>query len=318
MNRRLFVAALIVCFAIAPLGIAAEKKALSDITIGITGHNFGVDSYETTYERAFTEECEFFGVNLIKLDSQGDPVRQVSQVEDLIQKKVDVIVIWPVSGKGIVPVLKKADEAGIPVLISNSPVDESGYEYIKGYTGPDNVLEGRYAGESMVELLDGKGKVVEIMGLPGYVTAIERSEGFHEVIENAPEIEIIETQPGNWDREKSQQVMENFLVKYGPGEFHGVYVADDNMGMGAVNALKAAGRLDEVVITSACLFGEGYDAIQRGEIGASVVQDPVEDASIAVRTAIEVARGKTIPFFNYFVTPKITQENLDQFHRPVF
>jgi ribose transport system substrate-binding protein len=298
-------------------GLAADKK-LSDITIGITGFNFGVDSYQTTYEKAFEDHCKKLGVKYIKLDPKGDAALQANQVEDLIQKKVDVIIVWPVSGKGIIPAIRKANAANIPVLVTNSPIDPSGEALTKGFCGPDNVLEGKYAGEMMVEALGGKGKVVEIMGFPGYVTAAERSEGFHDAVKGHSGIEIIETQPGNWDRMKSQKVMENFLVKYGPGDFNGVYVADDNMGMGAVNALKAAGRLKDVVITSACMFGEGYDAMGRGEIWGTVYQSPTSDAQIAVDTAIKVAQGEEIPQKNFFETPKVTHKVVHLFKKPPF
>jgi ribose transport system substrate-binding protein len=137
-------------------------------------------------------------------------------------------------------------------------------------------------------------------------------------VKSAPGIEIIETQPGNWDRMKSQKVMENFLVKYGPGDFNGVYVADDNMGMGAVNALKAVGRIKDVVITSACMFGEGYDAMGRGEIWGTVYQSPTSDAHIAVDTAIKVAQGKEIPKKNFFETPKVTHKIVHLFKKPPF
>jgi ribose transport system substrate-binding protein len=303
--------------AMATTGFAADKK-LSDITIGITGFNFGVDSYQTTYERAFEEHCKSLGVKYIKLDPKGDAALQANQVEDLIQKRVDVIIIWPVSGKGIIPAVRKANTANIPVLVTNSPIDPSGENLTKGFCGPDNVLEGQYAGEMMAEALNGRGKVVEIMGFPGYVTASERSEGFHTAIKKYPGIKIIETQPGNWDRMKSQTVMENFLVKYGPGDFDGVYVADDNMGMGAVNALKAAGRINDVVITSACMFGEGYDAMGRGEIWGTVYQSPTSDAKIAVDTAIKVAQGKEIPRKNFFETPKVTHRIVHLFIKPPF
>ena len=296
---------------------AADKK-LSEITIGITGFNFGVDSYQTTYEKAFEEHCKKLGVKYIKLDPKGDAALQANQVEDLIQKKVDVIIVWPVSGKGIIPAIRKANAANIPVLVTNSPIDPSGEALTEGFCGPDNVLEGKYAGEMMVEALGGKGKVVEIMGFPGYVTAAERSQGFHDAVKGHSGIEIIETQPGNWDRMKSQKVMENFLVKYGPGDFNGVYVADDNMGMGAVNALKAAGRLKDVVITSACMFGEGYDAMGRGEIWGTVYQSPTSDAQIAVDTAIKVAQGQEIPKKNFFETPKVTHKVVHLFKKPPF
>ena len=298
-------------------GMAAKKK-MSDITIGITGFNWGVDSYQTTYEKAFVRHCKKRGVNCIKLDPKGDAALQANHVEDLIQKKVDVIIIWPVSGKGIIPAVRKANAANIPVLVTNSPIDPSGEPLTKGFCGPDNVLEGRYAGEMMAEAMKGKGKVVEIMGFPGYVTATERSQGFHDALKKFPGIEIIETQPGNWDRMKSQKVMENFLVKYGPEDFNGVYVADDNMGMGAVNALKAAGRIKDVIVTSACMFGEGYDAMGRGEIYGTVYQSPTSDGQIAVDTAIKVALGEDIPKKNFFENPKVTHRIVHLFIKPPF
>lgn len=321
MKRKSLIAIITLCFILAgiPFGWAAEKK-LSDITIGITGFNFGVDSYQTTYENAFEEHCKALGVNYIKLDPKGDAMLQSDQVEDLIQKKVDVILVWPVSGKAIIPALRKAKEAGIPVLATNSPVDKSGQDLIAGFCGPNNIIQGEYAADMMHEGRKGeKTQVVEIMGTPGYVTAILRSQGFHDQIKKKyPEIEIIETQPGDWDRNKSQKVMENFLVKYGPGDFNGVYVADDNMGMGAINALKANMRLQDVVITSACMFGEGYDAIKSGEMYGSVYQSPVDDAKIAIDTAIKVANGEKIPFYNYFDTPGVTKANIDKFEKPPF
>ena len=317
MKRKMFALAMCLGLFFAAPGFSAEKK-VADITIGITGFNWGVDSYQTTYEKAFKQQCEDRGVKCIVLDPRGNAALQINQVEDLIQKKVDTIIVWPVSGKAILPVLKKAKAAGIPVMSTNSPIDKSGYDLIECHTGPDNIIQGKYAADMMDEALHGKGKVLEIMGQPGYVTATLRSKGFHDELKKYPGIEILETQPGNWDREKSQKVMENFLVKYGPGDFQGVYVADDNMGMGAINALKEAGRLRDVAITSACLFGEGYDAIKRGELYSSVYQSPVDDAKIAVDTAIKLAQGQKVDFYQFFDTPPVNRKNIDQYERPPF
>ncbi len=293
-----------------------DEKSNNEILIGITQNNVGIDSYQTTYENAFKDHAEDLGVRTIVLDAGGDVARQINQMEDLIQQNVDVIIVWPVNGKAIVPAARNAKEAGIPVLITNSPIDESGFDMVSGYTGPDNVLQGKLAAEMMIEALGGKGKVVEIMGLPGYVTSAERSQGFREEIEQNSEIEIIETQPGDWNREKGQRVMEDFLTKY--REIDGVYSANDDMAAGAINALKESGRLEDVKITSSTLFAVGYDAIKRGELYGSVQQSPVEDAKLALETAIDIALGKEVPFFNYFETPKVTEENIDQFEKPIF
>jgi ABC-type sugar transport system substrate-binding protein len=150
-------------------------------------------------------------------------------------------------------------------------------------------------------------QVVHITGQPGYTTAIERAKGFEDRLpEVCPDVTVVDTQPGDWNREKSQQVMEAFLVKY--DDIDGVYAGDDNMGVGALNAAKAAGR-EGIIFVGATNFAVGYEAMERGEYWGSIYQSPVDDAEAALQTAIDVLDGKEVPFLNYFDTPKITQDN---------
>lgn len=287
------------------------------IKIGFAQNNVGIDSYQTTYDKTLKEaQKDYPNVELIILDAGGDIVRQSSQVDDLILQKVDVIVVWPTNGEAIVPAMKKASDAGIPVVVTNSMVAEKGVQYMTSFSGPDNITQGKYAAQLMNEALGGKGKIVQISGLPGYTTAIERQKGFEdELAVIAPGITIVDTQPGDWNREKSQRVMEDFLTKY--SDIDGVYSADDNMGIGALNAAKAAGRNNLIFVGATC-FAVGYDAIEAGEYYGSIYQSPVDDAKNAIQTAVDVAQGKTVEQFNYFDTPKISQENIDEFTRPVF
>ena len=300
-------------------GAAAAEMDDDTIVIGHTANNVGIDSYQTTHDRVFRETCDAMeDVECIQLDPGGDVALQLSQVEDLIQRQVDVIAIWPVNGKALVPGARKAHQAGIPVVIVNSLIDESGYDYVAGFAGPDTYEEGVNGAKAMIEALNGQGKVVELMGLPGYVTAIRRSEGFQDhIAENASGIEILATEPTDWNRAKATTAMENLLVRFGD-DIDGVYVADDNIGIGALNAMKEAGVAGDIVMTSACMFGEGYDAMEEGFIMGSVYQSPAEDAINAVEMSVAVAKGEEVPFWNYFETPVVTPENMDQFERPNF
>jgi ribose transport system substrate-binding protein len=159
-------------------------------------------------------------------------------------------------------------------------------------------------------------QIVQISGQPGYTTAIERAKGFEDRLpEVCPNVTLLETQPGDWNREKSQQVMEAFLVKY--DDIDGVYAGDDNMGVGALNAAKAAGR-DGIIFVGATNFSVGYEAMESGDYWGSIYQSPVDDAEAALQTAIDVLSGKEVPFLNYFDTPKITQDNMGEFTKPVF
>jgi len=288
------------------------------IKIGITQNNVGVDSYQTTYEKAFKEAAAAeSGVETVVLDAGGDVARQIAQVQDLIQQKVNAIIIWPTNGKAVVPAVRKAQAAGIPVIVTNSNIAPEGAEFIASFSGPNNIQQGASAAELMCEALGNKGQIVQISGQPGYTTAIERQKGFEDrLAEACPDVKILETQPGDWNREKSQRVMEAFLVKY--DKIDGVYSGDDNMGVGALNAAKAAGRADKIAFVGATNFAVGYEAMERGEYYGSIYQSPVDDAKNALKTAIAVVKGEKVPALNYFETPKITKANIKDFTKPVF
>lgn len=297
---------------------ATAAQAESTYRIGITQNNVGVDSYQTTYESAFEQAAdEMDNVDVVVLDAGGDVARQIGQVRNLIQQEVDAIIIWPTNGQAVIPAIRQAHSAGIPVIVTNSKIAEAGLEFISAFSGPDNVQQGISSAEMMCDALGGEGQIVQISGQPGYTTAMERAGGFEErLAEVCPDVELMETQPGNWNRERAQRVMEDFLTKY--ERIDGVYSGDDNMGVGALNAAKGAERADEIIFIGATNFAVGYDAIQRGEYYGSIYQSPVDDAEAALKTALDVLSGEEVPKMNFFETPKITAENLDEFERPVF
>jgi ribose transport system substrate-binding protein len=290
--------------------------------IGITQNNVGVDSYQTTYEQAFIDYAAELGVDTVVLDAGGDVARQIAQMQDLIQQGVDAIIIWPTNAQAVVPVVRQAHQAGIPVVVTNSNIAEAGFDFIASFSGPDNITQGNRAAEIMCDRLTERGlaesgQIVEIQGQPGYTTAIERSDGFQDrFAEVCPDVELLESQPADWNREKAQRVMENLLIKY--DQIDGVYSGDDNMGVGALNAALDAGRADGITFVGATNFAVGYEAMERGEYWGSIYQSPVDDAINALDTALAVIAGEEVPFLNYFDTPKITQENMGEYTKPVF
>ncbi|MEQ8403208.1 MAG: sugar ABC transporter substrate-binding protein [Roseitalea porphyridii] len=308
--------------AIAALAFAGSAAA-AEYRIGITQNNVGVDSYQTTYEKAFIAAAEANDqVETVVLDAGGDVARQIAQLEDLIQQEVDAIIVWPTNGEAVIPAVRKAHNADIPVIVTNSNIAEEGFDFVASFSGPDNITQGSRSAEIMCDKfkdmgIEDEARIVQISGQPGYTTAIERAKGFEDRLpEVCPNVELVETQPGDWNREKSQQVMEAFLVKY--DDIDGVYSGDDNMGVGALNAAKAAGRAEDIVFVGATNFAVGYEAMEAGEYWGSIYQSPVDDAEAALQTAIDVLEGKDVPFLNYFDTPKITQDNMGEFDKPVF
>jgi ribose transport system substrate-binding protein len=303
-------------------GAAYAESHGGTMKIGITQNNVGVDSYQTTYEKAFIEAAEANDmVETVVLDAGGDVARQIAQMEDLIQQEVDAIIIWPTNGEAVIPAVRKAHQAGIPVIVTNSNIAEQGFDFVKSFSGPDNITQGARSAEIMCDKfkdmgIEDEAQVVHITGQPGYTTAIERAKGFEDRLpEVCPNVTVVDTQPGDWNREKSQQVMEAFLVKY--DDIDGVYAGDDNMGVGALNAAKAAGR-EGIIFVGATNFAVGYEAMAAGDYWGSIYQSPVDDAKAALQTAIDVLGGEDVPFLYYFDTPKITQDNMDEFTKPVF
>ncbi|MEP4196011.1 MAG: sugar ABC transporter substrate-binding protein [Aliishimia sp.] len=318
MKLRTFLSATAAATALAVAGAASAET----MRIGITQNNVGVDSYQTTYEKAFIAAAEANAdVEVVVLDAGGDVARQIAQMEDLIQQEVDAIIIWPTNGEAVIPAVRKAHQADIPVVVTNSNIAEAGFPFVATFSGPDNITQGSRSAEIMCDRFKALGteneaKVVHITGQPGYTTAIERAKGFNDRLpEVCPNVEQIDEQPGDWNREKSQQVMEAFLVKY--DDIDGVYSGDDNMGVGAMNAAIAAGR-EGITFVGATNFAVGYEAMAAGTYWGSIYQSPVDDAEAALKSAIDLLNDEELPFLNYFDTPKITQDNMGDFTKPVF
>jgi ribose transport system substrate-binding protein len=289
------------------------------IVVGFSHFNVGGNNYCTTYDNEIKAywQATYPDIELISLDAKGDAAVQLDQISDLISQKVDVAIVWPVSGTTVISGLEEFAGAGIPVINTNSAVDEAGQDLLVAFSGPSDFIQGQQAGQAMVEALGGKGNVVELAGTAGYDTSILRSEGFADAIQGT-DIVLLETQPTDWSTDKAQTIMQTYITKYGD-EIDGIYCADDGISMGAMNALEAVGLNDgSIPITSCTMFASGYDAIKDGKQYASILQSPLLDARLALDLAVQVARGEDIEFDNRIETFIVTQENADEFDRPVW
>ena len=308
-------------FAAEPDWAATGKKPLSEVTVGFANLGAGVNSYAARYLEVFNERAKELGIKTVVLDSQADASKQAGQISDLVSQGVDSIIIWPVNGKGIVPFAKRAHEAGIPVVVTNSNIDPSGKDYIAAYTGPDDFTEAKLAGEMMVKALGGKGNVVMLNGIPGYTVTQLRIDGFMEGIKGS-DIKILDSQPAHFSQEKAQTLMENYITRFGK-DIDGVFSVDSGVGAGVLSAVEAAegdGRLDagHVKMVDATIFGPIYDAIQQGKYYGSVVQSPEDDATLALDTATKAAMGIEVPREVYLPMPIVTSETIKDIAKPSF
>ncbi len=295
------------------------KKPLSDIKIGITVLYPGSNAYQAKYAETAESYTAELGLDATVMDPQGDPNTQFNQIQDMISQNPDVIVVWPTSQNALIPAIRAASRAGIPVITSNSPIGEAGRRYIEGHTGPDDCAQAEQSAEMLGDALGGKGNIVVVEGTPGYTVSILRKNCFlDKMADDYPDVKILASQTAEWNREKAQTVMESYLTQFGD-DIDGVYAFDDGMGLGVVSALQAAGKAPgDVKVVTCNQFGEGWDAMKEGWMTGTNKQSPIDDAVLAIQSAIKVANGIDIPAIQGIETPKVTPENVESFERPTW
>lgn len=227
-------------------------------------------------------------VQLITVDAQDDAAKQASSIEDLIQQKVNVIIINPTDSAAVVPAVESANAAGIPVITVDRMSDGG---TIASHIASDNKAGGVLAAKFIAEQLGGNGKIVELEGIPGSSAARERGEGFNEEISKASGIEIVAKQPADFDRAKGLTVMENILQA--GKDIKAVFAHNDEMALGALKAIEAAG-LKNIIVVGFDATDDAVKEVFAGTMSATVAQKPDMMGILAVQTAVKIAKGETV------------------------
>jgi len=231
---------------------------------------------------------------LIVTDAQGQTSKQVSDVEDLVARGVDAIFLAPREFEGLAPALQAAKEANIPVfLIDREAAGTPGEDYVT-FIGSNFVEQGRRAGEWLAKQTNGKAGIVELTGTAGASVARDRHDGFAEAIKSHPEMKIIASQTANFTRAEGQKVMENLIQAHGKN-ITAVYAHNDEMALGAIQALKAAGMQPgkDVLVVSVDGQKSALEAIQRGDMNVTVESNP-RFGPLAFDTLEKYRRGEKV------------------------
>ena len=221
------------------------------------------------------DEAAKRGIDLVYTDAKSDTAKQVSDVEDMIAQKVDYILLAPREFEGLAPALQAAKKAKIPViLIDRAAAGVAGEDYVT-LIASNFVLEGQQAGDWLAKTTNNKANIVELTGTAGSSVMKDRQDGFKEAISKFPDMKIIASQDGDFARANGQKVMENIIQAKGK-EITAVYAHNDEMAIGAIQALKAAGMTPGKDVTVISIDGEkdGLKAIIAGELGATVECNP--------------------------------------------
>ncbi|WP_104181403.1 ABC transporter substrate-binding protein [Arthrobacter sp. B0490] len=270
----------------------------SDDTITMGFAQVGAESgWRTANTKSIQESAEEAGVDLKFSDAQQKQENQIKAIRSYIQQQVDVIAFSPVVESGWDTVLKEAKDAEIPVILTDRSVDSTDTSLYRTFLGSDFVEEGKKAGDWLVEdsaSAEGPVNIVELQGTTGAAPAIDRKEGFEAAIAADPDLTIVESQTGDFTRSGGKQVMEAFL-KNTP-DIDVVYAHNDDMGLGAIEAIEAAGKVpgQDIKIITVDAVKDGMTALAEGKINYIVECNPLLGDQL-MDLAAKVVAGEEVP-----------------------
>jgi ribose transport system substrate-binding protein len=274
------------------------------VTVGVTVYD--MSSFVTQGKEGMEAYAKDNGVTMVWNSANLDVSTQANQVDQYISQKVDAILINPVQADSLQPQIAAAAAAGIPVIDVNSSLKS---DKLKGSVQPDDVAAGEQEATMMAKALGNKGNVVILQGPLGASGQIDRGAGIDKVLKANPGIKVLAMDTANWKRDGAVNKMKNWISAFG-GEINGVIAQNDDMGLGALQALKEAGRTD-VKIVGIDGIEDGLNAVKSGEfIGTSLQHGPVEMAA-GLAVAAKLGRGEKVDATPKYIMPAITTENVD-------
>src|SRR6266481_1714943 len=272
-------------------GADSQKK----LVVGFS--QVGAESgWRTANTDSIKAEAAKRGIDLRFSDAQQKEENQIKAIRSFIAEGVDVIAFSPVVETGFEPVLQEAKKAGIPVVLSDRAVKVSDPSLYVTFLGSDFVEEGRRAAEAVAKLTGGKANIAELVGTVGSAPAIDRKKGFEEVLTKYPDMKIIMSQSGDFTRAKGKEVMEAFLKSPNAKEINVLFAHNDDMALGAIQAMEEAGIKpgQDIKIVSIDGVRGAFEAMKDGKLNVTVECNPLLGPQL-FDLIQAVAAGKEVP-----------------------
>jgi ABC-type sugar transport system substrate-binding protein len=306
--------ALMVTTAMLAFGLGAtQSQAAGERKIGMMIWNASVPFYSNLIKGA-RDTAKESGATLDLQSGNGDLSTEISVVQQFIAQRVNVILITPSNAKGIVPVVKQANEAGIPVIAVNNRVDTTSGAKVATFVGVDDFTFGQHQGELLAKAIGGKGKVAYILGKLGTSAQIDRKDGLMDTLKKYPDIKVVEEQSADWDNAKALAVTQDFLSRYPAGSIDAI-IDQGPEGVNGASFAQKSGRTDVKFILGD-YPADVRNAIKAGTVYGTVDQDPAPQGVTGVQDAIKLLDGKAaeVPTPNHYLKlPIITKDNVEQF-----
>jgi len=284
----------------------SQTNAAASGTIGLSVSTQNNPFFVTLVEGA-QAQADKLGVELSVADAGDDVTKQTSDIEDLVAKGISVLIVNPVDSDAVTGAVEAAMAKGVKVISVDRAVN--GVE-IACQIASDNVLGAELATQYIVDTLGEGVKVAELEGIPGASAAIDRSQGFHNVAD--AKLDVVAKQTANFDRTEGMSVMENILQAN--GDVQAVFAANDEMALGAVEAITGAGK--QVMVVGFDATDDAIEAIKAGKMAGTIAQQPALIGSTAVDNAVKLMAGETIPTEIPVEVTLVNKDNADSFGAP--
>lgn len=246
--------------------------------------------FYVTMADAVEEKGKELGVEIVLQapEKETDAEKQMQIIENLITQQVDAILLTPNGSTEMAPAAKKCNDAGIPIVIVDTRLDEAALEENGATTisfiGSDNYFGGQLAAEEMQKAI-GSGKVAILEGIGGQESSVNRVSGFTDKAKELGGLEIVASQPADWDQEKGYTVFQNIL-QANP-DIDGLFAANDMMALGAVKAIEDAGLTGQITVIGFDATDDAKEAIKAGKMLGSIAQSPADMGTTALTTALD-------------------------------
>ncbi|WP_306261107.1 sugar ABC transporter substrate-binding protein [Pararhizobium sp. IMCC21322] len=269
-------------------------------------------AYVTPANLALQERAAELGIEILSLSQEFDVQKGTEQLNTCVARGVDGIILWPLDPQAYIPGLARAQQADIPSILINSPMDEAANQFIKSFTGPDVYEEGEMAADALSEAMGAKGTVVVIAGQAGNGTTIGRVAGFVDRLkETNAQIEILDTVNADFDQQKALVVSRDLITRFGD-KIQGVYANDDTMARGFIDAWKEANPSKPTPpIVGINGQKDAFESIRTDEMYATIVQSPIEDGKLAIDTMAEILDGKEVDSRLPIPLTVVTKDNVE-------
>lgn len=298
---------LIAAFAIALSALPMAALAQAKFVVGYA-NLADTDVFTMSRKNAFIAAVKADpAISVSFADAQGDVSKQLDQIDNFIAQKVSAIVVVPVDYQGIVPGVEKANAAGIPVIALG--IESAGGKTT--FVGSKNLDAGRMQGEFMAQELPKGAKILYLQGQPGLYHSKERLEGFTKALAGRSDVKVLANLPGNYDRAEGMKVTEDWVQKF--PQFDAIIAANDQMALGALQALKTADRLKGVKISGIDGTKDALNAIKSGEMAQSIFQNAKGQAEGAYEVVQMIKKGHPAPKEKIIPFESIVAANVDKY-----